>query len=84
MFRETFQEISNPLCSNKEKTDLCFQYFKFEERKQLCKDPYLRLIQKIIVQICIIGINIKLGTFKLEHLNTEPFIEMVHNIKKKF
>ena len=39
MFRETFLEISNSLCSNKEKRDLCFHYSKFEERKKLCKDP---------------------------------------------
>ena len=83
MFREMHTKDFNSVCLDEEKRGLCFQEFKFEKRKEVCKDPgsnSLPYPENNCSNLHYQDPYLKLGPFKLEHLNTEPFIEIVHDV----
>ena len=82
-FKERYEFEMNGLCSQEEKLDLCFRYFKMDKRQELCKDPnhsFLPYPENNCTNLHYHDPYLKLGPFSLEHFNSEPFIEVIHNI----
>ena len=82
-FRHFFEEQMNMTCGNPKIIHTCKYQFQFREIQKLCKE-YGHTSAPRPENICS-NINykdpyLKLGPFRLEHLNTEPFVEVFHNI----
>ena len=62
---------------------VCKNYFQFEKIQKLCKEPGHSSAprpENICSHINYQDPYLKLGPFRLEHLNTEPAVEVFHNI----
>ena len=82
-FREMFEQQMNIACENPKVLHTCKYYFQFEKIQKLCKEPGHSSAprpENICSHINYQDPYLKLGPFRLEHLNTEPAVEVFHNI----
>ena len=82
-FRNIFEQQMNNVCRNPEILHTCKYYFQFQNIQNLCKEPGHSSAprpENICLNINYLDPYLKLGPFRLEHLNTEPVVEVFHNI----
>ncbi len=82
-FRKLFNDQMNMNCGNPKVLHTCKYQFQFQEIQRLCKEPGHSSAprpENICSNINYKDPYLKLGPFRLEHLNTEPFVEVFHNI----
>ena len=82
-FRKHFKREMDSNCDNPYVLKSCTQNFKFHKIQQLCSDPNHSSPPKP-ENLCFSNhfkdAYLKLGPFKLEHLNTEPVIQVIHDV----
>ena len=85
-FRYHYQRERNNYCSDPTKQGGCYEFFMDQKKVQLCKEQGHSSQPKpenICFYLSYRDPYLNLGPFKFEHLNTEPFIGIVHDVLKE-
>ena len=85
-FRHHFDREMGATCGNPKIVSTCSEVYQFHRIQNLCSDPNHTSPprpENICANIHYRDSYLKLGPFKLEHLNSDPVVQVVHNFVHK-